>query len=117
MYRASHVVEDLGWVDYDLSVPPSCQPAQPLLPNSHQPVQNWAERGTLKLQFNTTRFYDHMERPVHDTYPLPFIQECLVMSPSLRSSLQDQNIVLCTYSVYLTVDLAGISLILHNLNK
>ena len=39
----SHLLVDLGWVDFDLGVPPSCPPAQPLLRNSHQPRQNWAD--------------------------------------------------------------------------
>ena len=36
---------DPGWVDLDLYVPTA---AQPLLPNSHQPRQNWADNATLK---------------------------------------------------------------------
>ena len=42
----------LGWVDFDLDVPPPCPGAQPFLPNSHQPMQNWADSGTLKVQPN-----------------------------------------------------------------
>ena len=34
-YRASLLVVDLGWVDFDLGVPSSCPAAQPLLPYSH----------------------------------------------------------------------------------
>ena len=30
-------------------VPPSCPAAQPLLPNSNQPRQNWADSGTPKI--------------------------------------------------------------------
>ena len=39
-YRVIRMLVDLGWVDFDLGVPPSCPTAQPLLPNSHQPKQN-----------------------------------------------------------------------------
>ena len=45
-----------GWVDFDLGVPPSCPDAQPLLPNSHQPGQNWSENGTHKIQVNPTHY-------------------------------------------------------------
>ena len=46
LYRVSHLPVDLGWVDFDLGVPPSCPAGQPLLPNSHQPRQNVADSGT-----------------------------------------------------------------------
>ena len=52
LYRASHVLEELGWVDFDFCVPPSCPAAQPLLPNSHQPKQSRADSGTLEIQVN-----------------------------------------------------------------
>ena len=39
---------DLGWVDFDLGVPPSCPAAQPLLPSFLQSKQNWAERQTVE---------------------------------------------------------------------
>ena len=51
----SHQVVDLGLVEFDLSVPPSCTAAQPLLPSSHWPRHNWADNGTFKLQFNPTQ--------------------------------------------------------------
>ena len=35
IYRVTLVVADLGWVDFDLDVPPNCLAAQPVLPNSH----------------------------------------------------------------------------------
>ena len=54
-YRVIHLVVDLGLVDFDLSVPPSCPTAQPLLPNSHQPRQNWADSGTLKTKVKPTK--------------------------------------------------------------
>ena len=40
LYRVSHLLVDLGWVDFYLGVPPSWPAAQPLLPNSHQPNQH-----------------------------------------------------------------------------
>ena len=45
----------LGWIDFDLRVQPCCPAAQPLLPNYHQPRQNWAESGILKIQVNLTQ--------------------------------------------------------------
>ena len=54
-YRPSHPRENEqgdssalrpGRVDFDLGVPPSCPVAQPFLPYSHQPKQNWADGGT-----------------------------------------------------------------------
>ena len=42
VYRVSHLVIDLGLVDFDLGVPPFCPAAKPLLPNSHYPRQSWA---------------------------------------------------------------------------
>ena len=44
-YQVSHVVVDLGWVDFDLRVPPFDQAAQALLPNSHQPHGRVRQRG------------------------------------------------------------------------
>ena len=49
-YRLSHLFVDLGWVDFDLGVPLSCPGAQPLLLHTHQPRQNWADSGTLRIQ-------------------------------------------------------------------
>ena len=53
--RVSQLFVGLGWVDFDLGVPPSCPAAQPLLPNSHQPNQNRADGGTLKIQVDPTQ--------------------------------------------------------------
>ena len=53
--RASHFYVDLGWVDFDFCVPPSCPAAQPLLPNSHQPKQSQADSETLEIQVNKTQ--------------------------------------------------------------
>ena len=50
MYRVIHLLVDLGWVDFDLGVPPCCPAAQSILPNSHPPMQNWADSGTLKIK-------------------------------------------------------------------
>ena len=53
--RPGQVLVDLGWVDLDFYVPPSGPAAQPLLPNSHQPNQSWADSGTLEIQVNKTQ--------------------------------------------------------------
>ena len=42
----------LGWVDFDLVVQPSCPATQTPLSYSHQPRQNFADSGTLKIQVN-----------------------------------------------------------------
>ena len=47
--NVSHLLVDMGWVDFDYGA------AQLLLPNSHQPRQNWADSGTLKIQVNPTQ--------------------------------------------------------------
>ena len=60
-YRVIHLLMDLGWVDFDLGVPSSCPSAQPLLPNSYQPKQNWADGGTTK---NPTQVLGQMNNPV-----------------------------------------------------
>ena len=54
-HRASHLDDlavDLGWVDFDLGVPPSCLAVWPIL-------QNWADSGTHKILVYTLN-------PVHD---------------------------------------------------
>ena len=43
MYRVSHLVIDVSSVDFDLSVPPFCPTAKPLLPSSHHLRQSWAD--------------------------------------------------------------------------
>ena len=48
-------MSDLVVVDFDLSVPPFCPAAKPLLPNYHQPRQSWASNGTIKFQVNQTK--------------------------------------------------------------
>ena len=61
IYRVSHLLVDLGWVDFDLGVPLSCPAAQPLLPKFPSAQ---AELGrTLKIQVNPTQ--STMEHPVH----------------------------------------------------
>ena len=47
-YMVYHLVWDLDWVGFDLDVPPCCLPAQPILPNSSPPKQNWADSETKK---------------------------------------------------------------------
>ena len=44
-YRGSHLLVDLGWVDFDLGVPPSC-PA---------PSAKFSDSGTLKFHVNPTQ--------------------------------------------------------------
>ena len=48
----------------DLGVPPSCPAAQPLLANSHQPEQNWADGGTTKIKVNPTHVSQQMNHHV-----------------------------------------------------
>ena len=45
-------------------VPPSCPGAQPVLPISHQPRQNKAERETAKIKVNPTQVRQEMCHPV-----------------------------------------------------
>ena len=54
-YRVSHLLMDLGWVDFDLGVPLTCPATQPLLPNSHHPKPNRADSGRPKIKFNPTQ--------------------------------------------------------------
>ena len=54
-HRASHVHVDMGWVDFDFCVPPTCPAAYPLWPNSHQPKQSRADIGTLEIQVHKTK--------------------------------------------------------------
>ena len=61
----SHLVMDLGLVDFDLNVPPFCPAAWPLLPNSHQLRHSWADSGTITIQVNPTQVPDQMGHPVH----------------------------------------------------
>ena len=68
MYRVIHLLVDLGWVDFDLGVPPYCPAAQLLLPNSHQPKQNWSDGGTTKIKVNPTQVLGQMNH--HVAYPL-----------------------------------------------
>ena len=55
LYRASHVLVDLGCVDFDLGVSPSCPAAQPPLPHSHLPKQSRADSRTIEIQVNKTQ--------------------------------------------------------------
>ena len=63
-YRVFHLLMHLGWVDFDLGVPPSCPAAQPLLPRSHQPRQNCADSGTLKIKVNPSQGNEQLAYPV-----------------------------------------------------
>ena len=55
-------------------VPPSCPGAQPVLPISHQPRQNQAERGTAKIKVNPTQVRQEMCHPV-DAFSILLILE------------------------------------------
>ena len=52
--RVSHLLMDLGWVDFELGVPPPLPAAQPILPKPHQPKPTRADNGTRKVQANPT---------------------------------------------------------------
>ena len=54
-YRGECQVSDLVWLTLIWDVPPSFQPAQPLLPIFHQPRQNLTEAGTGLIKFNPTQ--------------------------------------------------------------
>ena len=45
-------------------VPPFCIAAQPVLPNSHQPMQNRADSGTVQIQVNPIQVRQEMGHPV-----------------------------------------------------
>ena len=47
-------------------VPPYCPTAQPFMPISQQPKQNWAEGGTAKINASQTSLSDQMPLPVHN---------------------------------------------------
>ena len=49
-YRVSHLLVDLGWVEFDLGITPYSQ----LLPSFHQLRQSLADSGTLENQVNPT---------------------------------------------------------------
>ena len=63
-YRVFHLLWDLGWDDLNLNVPQCCLAAQPLLPNSHQPQQNWADSGTHKIQVNLAQVSQPLKFPI-----------------------------------------------------
>ena len=49
----------LGLVDFNLSVRPSCQTDQPILPNYHLPELNLPDSGISKIKVNPTQVADH----------------------------------------------------------
>ena len=53
-YKVSHVLVHLGWDGLTL-IWVFHHLAQPLLPNSHQLRQNWADITTLQIQVNPTQ--------------------------------------------------------------
>ena len=54
------------WIGLTLTwdVPPFCPAAQPLLPNSHQPKQNRADSGAVKIQVTPTQVRQEMDHHV-----------------------------------------------------
>ena len=60
IYRVNLVVVDLGLIDFDLDDPSFCPNAQPVLPNSHLPKQNWAGSGMTKFKVNPNHVHDHL---------------------------------------------------------
>ena len=70
VYRVIHRLPELGLVDCDLGVPPSYPAAQPLLPYSHGPRQNWANSATLRIKVNPV--HEQMQHPVFSLDLLAF---------------------------------------------
>ena len=64
MYRVLHQLSDLGRVDIYLRCLTSCPAAQPFLPKSHLPKQNWADSGIFTIRVNPTKVRKLMEHPV-----------------------------------------------------
>ena len=60
----THLLAKLGWVDFVWDVSPSFPAAQQLLPNSHQPRQNRADSGRVKIKVNPTQVRHVMGHPV-----------------------------------------------------
>ena len=84
-------------VESDLGVPPSRPAAQPLLPNSRQHRQNWADSGTLKIQFN----------PTQPTSRWDTLYTCCESNPYDNSELKNQIILHLPYRVALVVEYLG----------
>ena len=76
--RVIHLLRDLGRVEFDSDVPPYCPAAQPLLPNSHQPKQNWADGGTTKIKVNPTQISEQMNHQIlaHKKHHIKHFQIC-----------------------------------------
>ena len=65
LYRVSHLLVHLSWVDFDLGVPQSCPLAQPLLQNSHQPRRNLTDSEHPKPESTQPNpVYEKMGHPV-----------------------------------------------------
>ena len=62
LYRESHyhLVIDLGLVDFDMSVPPFCPAAEPLLPTRAELGKQWNDQNPGQPNL----VYDQMGRPV-----------------------------------------------------
>ena len=56
------------WVDFDSGIALSCPVAQPVLPASHQPRQNQADGGTVKIKVNPTEVRQEMGLPVQENF-------------------------------------------------
>ena len=95
----SNLLMDLGWVDFDLGVPPSCPSAQPLLPNFDQPRQNCA---AIEYTQNSSQpSHEHVGHPVvsfHQDHSIPdnphfqnlnqLVQKCTRTSKIVASKVQ-----------------------------
>ena len=53
----------LGWVDFDVGVPPYCPADQPILPNFHLPRQDWADSGIIPLSAQCLRMSKYKVNP------------------------------------------------------
>ena len=53
-----HLVVDLGWINFDLSVPPTHPTAKLLLSNYHQLRKSWANSGAIKIHLKPLPIYD-----------------------------------------------------------
>ena len=77
---------NLGWVDFDLNVPPSCLAAQPLLPNSRQwSTQNSSRPNPVHEHMGHSTLY------VDDSFIIPLPKKpittaCLVIHDSNHES-------------------------------
>ena len=76
LYRVNLVVADLGRVDFNFDVPPSCPAVRPILPNTCVPKQNWADNGTPRIRVNPTRFTMQFGKCIFLTIRILISQKC-----------------------------------------